>query len=86
MEQTIISIFHEHRRRYGLRRVLAEVCFIGIGFYRSRDKKTIQTSLAQIFNENGQGVILRGTPVVEDKDDRKPHLTYDQLNILLKML
>lgn len=61
-----------------------KVCYVGIGFYRSRDKKTIQTSLAQIFNENGKGVILRGTPVVEDKDDRKPHLSFDQSLSLLK--
>lgn len=61
-----------------------KVCFVGIGFYRSRDKKTIQTSLAQIFNENGKGVILRGTPVMEDKDDKKPHLTYEQSLGLLK--
>ncbi|MBN8718023.1 MAG: hypothetical protein J0H85_01150 [Sediminibacterium magnilacihabitans] len=61
-----------------------KVCYVGIGFYRSRDKKTIQTSLAQIFNENGKGVILRGSPVMEDKEDRKPHLTYDQSNALLK--
>ena len=61
-----------------------KVCFVGIGFYRSRDKKTIQTSLAQIFNENGKGVILRGTPVIEDKDDRKPHLSYEQSYTLLK--
>ncbi len=61
-----------------------KVCYVGIGFYRSRDKLTIQTSLAQIFNENGKGVILRGTPVVEDKDDRRPHLTYEQSHILLK--
>lgn len=61
-----------------------KVCFVGIGFYKSRDKKTIQTSLAQIFNENGKGVILRGTPVIEDKDDRKPHLSYDQAQSLLK--
>jgi len=61
-----------------------KVCFIGIGFYRRRDKKTIQTSLAQIFNENGKGVILRGTPVIEDKDDKKPHLTYDQSLSLIK--
>lgn len=60
-----------------------KVCFVGIGFYRSRDKKTIQTSLAQIFNENGKGVILRGTPVLEDKDDKRPHLTFDQSHNLL---
>ncbi|MDT3740782.1 MAG: hypothetical protein RO257_14930 [Candidatus Kapabacteria bacterium] len=61
-----------------------KVCYIGIGFYKSRDKKTTQTSLAQIFNENGKGVILRGTPVLEDKDDKKPHLTYEQSYNLLK--
>jgi hypothetical protein len=26
-----------------------KVCYVGIGFYGSRDKKTIQTSLAQIY-------------------------------------
>jgi hypothetical protein len=61
-----------------------KICYIGIGFYKSRDKETIQTSLAQIFNENGKGVILRGTPVIEDKDDRKPHLAYEQSYSLLK--
>lgn len=59
------------------------VCYIGIGFYRSRDKETIQTSLAQIFNENGKGVILRGSPVKQDKVDRRPHLTYEQSYSLL---
>ena len=60
-----------------------KVCYIGIGFYKSRDKLTIQTSLAQIFNENGKGVILRGTPVIEDKVDKRPHLTYEQSHSLL---
>ena len=41
---------------------LPMACYVGISFYRSRDKKSIQTSLAQIFNEKGNGVILRGTP------------------------
>lgn len=42
-------------------------CFVGIGFYRSRDKKTLNTSLAQVFDELGNGVIMRGTPVEIDK-------------------
>lgn len=67
---------------------LPMVCYVGISFYRSRDKKSIQTSLAQIFNEKGNGVILRGTPVEIDKTDRQPHLTeqqaYDLLNSALK--
>lgn len=59
-------------------------CFVGIGFYRSRDKKTLHTSLAQVFDELGNGVILRGTPVKIDKKDRKPHLSEDQSYELLK--
>jgi len=61
-----------------------KVCFVGISFYRSRDNETIQTSLAQVFNENGKGVILRGTPVMKDKDDRKPHLSFEQAYSLLR--
>lgn len=59
------------------------VCYVGIGFYRSRDKQTMQTSLAQIFNELGNGIILRGSPVVVDKFDRTPHLESEQAYELL---
>lgn len=60
------------------------ICFVGVGFYRSRDKKLLNTSLAQIFDELGNGVILRGTPVDMNKDDRQPHLTRLQAHELLK--
>lgn len=49
-------------------------CYAGISFYRSRDRKTTQTSIAQIFNELGKGVILRGEEIVIPKNDRTPHL------------
>lgn len=58
-------------------------CFVGIGFYRSRDRKVLHTSLAQIFDELGNNVILRGTPVEIDKDDRRPHLKNEQAYELL---
>lgn len=58
-------------------------CAVGIAFYRSRDKKTLHTSLAQIFDELGNGLILRGTPVDLKKDDRIPHLTSNQAYELL---
>lgn len=54
------------------------VCAVGISFYRSRDRQTLNTSLAQIFDELGNGLILRGTPVQQDKDDRRPFLTEEQ--------
>ncbi|TXH70041.1 MAG: hypothetical protein E6Q83_08020 [Thiothrix sp.] len=51
-----------------------KTCYIGIGFYKSRDNETISTSLAQVFDEFGHGVILRGSPVQLDKQDRRPYM------------
>ena len=56
----------------------AASCAVGIAFYRSRDRQSLCTSLAQIFDELGNGLILRGTPVHIDKDDRVPRLTSQQ--------
>ena len=58
-------------------------CYAGIGFFRSRDAKVLHTSLAQIFDELGNSVILRGTPVGVDKRDRRPFLRGDQAEELL---
>lgn len=60
------------------------VCFVGLGFYRSRDRQMLHTSLTQVFDELGNNVILRGTPVDIDKNDRQPHLTSEQAYELLK--
>lgn len=54
------------------------ICYAGISFYRSRDKQTIQTSVTQIFNEHGKGVILRGAEVELKKGDLEPHLSEEQ--------
>ena len=59
-------------------------CCVGIAFYRSRDYRLLNTSLAQIFDELGHGVILRGAPVDLDKDNRRPHLTAAQAYELLQ--
>ena len=61
----------------------ASSCAVGISFYRSRDRQTLSTSLAQIFDELGNGLILRGTPVDLDKDDRSPRLSEGQAHDLL---
>lgn len=58
-------------------------CYAGISFYRSRDKKVVYSSLAQIFDEMGRNVILRGTPVDVNKADRRPHLSANQAYDLL---
>lgn len=58
-------------------------CAVGIAFYRSLDRQILDTSLAQIFDELGNGLILRGTPVDVDKDNLVPHLNADQAHQIL---
>jgi hypothetical protein len=59
-------------------------CYIGVGFYKSRDGETVSSSLAQVFDEFGHGIILRGTPVSIDKKNRRPYLSEDQAYELLR--
>lgn len=60
-----------------------KTCYVGISFYKSRDRSTISTSLAQVFDEFGHGIILRGTPVSLDKNDRRPYMNRQQAYDLL---
>jgi hypothetical protein len=59
-------------------------CYVGVAFYRSTDNETLQTSVAQVFNERGDGVIVRGAQATQSKDDRQPHLTGDDAKDLLE--
>jgi hypothetical protein len=52
-----------------------ESCFVGISFYRTLDSAKVMTSMAQVFNERGEGMIIRGDPVELTKDDPQPHLS-----------
>lgn len=58
-------------------------CFIGISFYKTLDQKHILTSVAQIFNERGEGIIVRGGKVKLSKKDRQIHLSHDDAFDLL---
>jgi hypothetical protein len=49
-------------------------CFVGVSFYRSLDHSTISTSIAQVFNERGEGIIVRGAAAAVSKEDRQTHL------------
>ncbi len=60
-------------------------CFTGISFYKSRERKSIQTSIAQIFNELGKGVILRGEEIQVNKNDLIPHMDENQAYDLMTM-
>ncbi len=49
-------------------------CYVGVSFYRTLDESSLQTSVAQVFNERGHGVIVRGGTAQISKEDRQAHL------------
>jgi hypothetical protein len=59
-------------------------CFVGVSFYRGLDRTTLTTSMAQVFDERGDGMVIKGGPVKLDKDDRTPHLSADDAGNLLE--
>lgn len=58
-------------------------CYVGTSFYKSADGQRLLTSVAQIFDERGEGLIVQGGAAQVDKSDRSPHLTADDARKLL---
>lgn len=48
--------------------------FVGVSFFHPPDRAAVHTSVAQLFNERGDGIVVRGGPAARSKDDRQPHL------------
>lgn len=59
-------------------------CFVGVSFYRSLEGDRLLTSAAQVFNERGEGVIVKGAQAQLGKDDRQPHLSEADASALLR--
>ncbi len=51
-----------------------QTCFIGVSFYKSLDEESLQSSVAQVFNERGEGMIIRGGAAKSSKEDKQIHL------------
>jgi hypothetical protein len=58
-------------------------CYVGVSFFTSRDGETLETSIAQVFNERGDGVIVRGATATQSKEDRQTHLSEEDAHKLL---
>jgi hypothetical protein len=59
-------------------------CHVGISFYESLDRTALLTSVAQVFNERGEGTIVRGGAARISKEDRQPHLDAVGANTILR--
>lgn len=51
-----------------------DTCYVGVSFFRSLDGTQVNTSMAQVFNQRGEGVVVLGGPANIDKSDRQVHL------------
>lgn len=58
--------------------------YLGIGFYRDLSGQRLLTSTAQMFDERGRGLILRGARAQTDKGDMHPYLERDDANDLVQ--
>ena len=61
-----------------------QTCYVGISFFESLDRSVLLTSVAQVFNERGEGVVVRGGTAAILKDDRQPHLNEEGAFTLLR--
>lgn len=48
-------------------------CYVGVSFYRTPDGEELHTAVAQVFNERGDGVVVRGGTAKISKTERRPH-------------
>lgn len=69
-----------------LAKLRQDTCYVGISFFHNLISPTldVETSMAQVFTHNGEGMVLRGTDVVIDKRTREAHMTKNQAYELMK--
>jgi hypothetical protein len=69
--------------------LMAGTCYVGISFYRPLGSaSTVCASVAQAFNEYGDGMVLRGQDFQWDTQaqGRSPHLDRDQARTLIDLV
>ena len=74
-------------RPVGLR---PDTCYIGVSFHRplGSTDSTLRSSVAQAFDENGTGLVLRGPDFQWDtrRDGPSPHLSAEQAKALIELV
>jgi len=58
-------------------------CYVGVSFFKTIDKQRVLASIAQIFDERGEGLVVLGGRARIDSEDRSPHLTGEDMAALL---
>lgn len=58
-------------------------CYMGVSFYKNLTGSEMMTSLAQVFDERGDGLVVRGGNAKLDSRDKSPHLLQEDATKLL---
>ncbi|MGU3463583.1 argonaute/piwi family protein [Methylobacterium sp. C33D] len=58
--------------------------FLGISFFEDLGRTSLRTSSAQLFDERGEGLILKGGRALRDKNDRHPYLSEEDAYALTR--
>lgn len=58
-------------------------CYIGISFFRTLDRQALHTAVAQVFDQRGDGLIVRGAKAAISKVGRQPYLQEADARTLL---
>lgn len=68
-----------------LAKLRQDTCYVGISFYHNllNPDQEVQTSMAQVFTHNGEGIVLKGSDVIVDEHTREPHLSEKQSEDLM---
>jgi hypothetical protein len=61
-----------------------DTCYVGVAFYHSVDGNETSTSVAQVYNQRGDGVVVRGGPAQRSNDDLQLHLSEPDAYDVLK--
>lgn len=68
-----------------LAKLRQDTCYVGISFFHNlmNPDQDVQTSMAQVFTHNGEGIVLRGTDVVVDQRTNQAHMSEKQAKELM---
>lgn len=69
-----------------LAKLRQDTCYVGISFFHNlrNPDLDVQTSMAQVFTHNGEGIVLRGNDVVTDNITHETHMYKKQATELMK--
>lgn len=60
-----------------------DTCYVGVSFYWELERDSPAASVAQVFNERGDGVVVRGGPASRSSEDKQLHVSDNDAYALL---